>query len=107
VSIQDRYGAAKAHGVTYPTTMLACWEGVTVRRGEDSVWIMCDQGFDPDCFDEALRLLGFRGRVDYEIVYDPGTGREMFIFDERDTEAPVRPVRDHDHAGVLPGLPGC
>jgi hypothetical protein len=89
-----------------PTTVLATWEGITVQRGCESVWIVCDPVFEPDCFDEAIRLLGLRGREDYEIVYDPGTGREMFIFDERDTEAPVREVRDHDDAGVLPGLPG-
>jgi hypothetical protein len=88
-----------------PTTVLATWEGVTVQRGQQSVWIICDPVFDPDCFDEAIRLLGLRGREDYEIVYDPGTGREMFIFDEQaKRQAPVRTVRDSDHAGVLPGL---
>lgn len=87
-------------------TVLASWEGVTVRRGEHSIWIITEQVFDPDCFDEAIRLLGLQGREDYEIIYHPGTGSETYIFDERDTEAPVRAVRDNDDAGVLPGLSG-
>lgn len=89
-----------------PGTVLATWEGVSVLRGHSSTWIRCEQSFDPDCFDEAIRLLGFRGREDYEIIYDPGTGSETYIFDERDTEAPVREVRNHDDARVLPGLSG-
>jgi hypothetical protein len=88
-----------------PTTVLATWEGVAVLRGQASIWIVCDPCFDSDCFDEAIRLLGLTGRSDYEVLYDPGTGRETFIFDEQGIQAAVRTVRDQDLSGVLPGLP--
>ena len=89
-----------------PATVLATWEGVTVLRGQDSVWISCDRDFEPDCFDEAVRLLGLTGRDDYEWVYDPGTGRETFIFDgdSEQREAPVRSLRGANDSRVLPGL---
>lgn len=94
-------------GLVPPTTVLATWEGVEVLRGHESIWIMVDPGYDTDCFDEAIRLLGLRGRCDYEVVYDPGTGREMFIFDERLKDVPesVPTVRKGDGGGVLSRLP--
>ena len=89
-----------------PTQVLATWEGVSVLRGEDSIWIVVDPCFEPECFDEAIRLLGLTGRDDYEVLYDPGTGRETFVFDEqRERQAPVRTVRGGDLRRVLPGLP--
>lgn len=93
------------YGVAPPTRVLASWEGVEVLRGHNSTWIIVDPCFEPECFDEAVRLLGLLGRDDYEVVYDPGTGREMFIFDEHDQDLSVRPVWDQDRSGVLPGLP--
>lgn len=94
------------YNVAPPTTVLASWEGVEILRGHESIWIVVDQCFEPDCFDEAVRLLGLADRDDYEIVYDPGTGREMFIFDvSPPIQASVCAVRDSDHVGVLPGLP--
>lgn len=101
----DVYGAAGVTGITYPTTILADWEGIRVLRGRDSIWIMVDQGFEPQCFDEAIRLLGLRDRDDYEIIYDPKSGRETYIFDGRINQEPVRTVRDRDDSGVLHGLP--
>ena len=92
-------------GVTGPVKVLATWEGVSVLRGHDSVWITCARDFEPDCFDEAVRLLGLTGRDDYEIVYDPGTGSETYIFDGQSSEAPVRTLRRADDPDVLPGLP--
>lgn len=92
--------------VSEPGTVLATWEGVSVLRGQSSVWIRCEQSFEPYCFDEAVRLLGFTGRDDYEIIYDPGTGSETYIFDERDSQdLQLRPVRDQDRSRVLHGLP--
>lgn len=64
-----------------PMTILAVWGGVTAHRGEGSIWLVTDPYVDPDCFSEAIRLLGLTGRTDYETIYDPGTGRETFIFD--------------------------
>lgn len=93
------------YSVALPTTVLATWEGVEILRGHESVWIVVAPGFDPDCFDEAVRLLGLTGCCDYETVYDPGTGREMFIFDGQGIQATVQPVRDQDLGRVLPGLP--
>jgi hypothetical protein len=93
--------------VPHPTTVLATWEGIEILRGHESVWLVVEPCFDPDCFDDAIRLLGLTGRTDYEIVYDPGTGREMYIFDEeRRPQAPVPAVRHPDDTAVLPGLPG-
>lgn len=102
----DRYGSVGVTSITLPMTVLASWEGVTVRRGEHSIWIITEQVFDPDCFDEAIRLLGLQGREDYEIIYHPGTGSETYIFDEWDSQdLQLRPVRDQDRSRVLHGLP--
>lgn len=62
-------------------TVLACWGGVTVYRGIFSIWLVTESYVDPESFQEALRLLGLVGGTDYETTYDPGTGRETFIFD--------------------------
>ena len=92
--------------VAGPSTVLATWEGVSVLRGQESVWIICDRDFEPECFDEAVRLLGLTGRSDYEVLYDPETGRETFVFDEQQQQdLQVRPVRDTRVGGVLRGLP--
>lgn len=61
--------------------LLACWEGVSVHRGAHSTWLITEPYVDPDAFCEAIRLLGLAGCTEYETIYDPGTGRETFIFD--------------------------
>lgn len=90
---------------TRQTTMLASWEGVSILRGNECVWIVTESWCDPHAFSEALRLLGFAGRTDYETIYDHQTGRETFIFDGELSKSPVQAVRYPHDGRVLSGLP--
>lgn len=62
--------------VAEPSTL----EGVAVRRGVDTLMIITDSWCCEEAFHDAISASGVWGSTTYETIYDPGTGRETFIF---------------------------
>lgn len=60
-----------------PSQLVSCNSVSVVLTGR-YMEIHCQPNFDPRDFDQAIDLMGVRGRTDYLISYDQLTGGEVY-----------------------------
>lgn len=62
------------------STVACSIPGIEVRVGDHWIFIITDADVEPDLWLAVIRLLGLIGQVDYEVLYDPGTRKETYVY---------------------------